>query len=184
MLSNADVIALISFPIVVFLLFFLTVRFAVECGRRLAHVEEEDVAAQENKKEERRRELKESISNRLIVKEWVSDDPQTESTEGDQDTSVPSQEMVETPQSPAPTINSSPASCEMGSEDCEPLAAEEEMVGCAICLSNFKPQQLVCESNNPSCRHIFHKDCMVDWLVNKNDSCPMCREVYLLVKTV
>jgi hypothetical protein len=34
----------------------------------------------------------------------------------------------------------------------------------------------VCESNNPLCRHIFHKDCMVDWLTKLHVDCPTCRE--------
>jgi hypothetical protein len=138
---------------------------------------EEDAALQE---ENRILMRLESIANGLIVKEWVSpDDPPVESPEGDLDTS-PSQETVEAPQQPAPPINSSPTSCAAGSDDCESLAMEEEMAGCAICLSQFQSQQLVCESNNPSCRHVFHKDCMVDWLMKHHDECPMCREVYLV----
>jgi hypothetical protein len=97
----------------------------------------------------------------------------------------PSAEAVEAPQPLSPPINSfSPASCAMGSDDCDSLAGDDEMAGCAICLSPFKPQQLVCESDNPSCRHIFHKDCMVDWLMKLHDDCPMCREAYLLQATV
>jgi hypothetical protein len=143
--------------------------------RKIASVEvEQDVVSQESK-EERSRKRKESIANGLIVKEWVPDDPPVESTEGDQD-NPPPQETAEAPQ-----INLSPASCVMlGSDDCEPLAGEEEMAGCAICLSHFKPQQLVCESNNASCQHVFHKDCMIDWLMKQHETCPMCREVYLL----
>jgi hypothetical protein len=139
---------------------------------------EEEVAAQESEEERRV-----NIAKGLNVKEWVPDDaPVEESTEGDEDT-PPSGETVEAPQPAAPPINTAPASCVMlGSDDCEPLAGveEEEMAGCAICLSHFKPQQLVCESNNASCQHVFHKDCMVDWLMKHQDSCPMCREVYLL----
>jgi hypothetical protein len=144
----------------------------------------EDAASQESEEDMIRR--KESIAKELIVKEWVPpDDPPVESTEGDLDT-PPSQKTVEAPQPPAPPINSSPTSCAVGSDDCESLAGEEEeeeMAGCAICLSQFKPQQLVCESNNASCQHIFHKDCIVDWLMKRHNNCPMCREVYLL-KTV
>jgi hypothetical protein len=133
-------------------------RFALQ-----VHVEE-DAAAQET--EEERRKRKESISNGLNVKEWVPDDPPIEeSAEGE------------------PRINSSSASCAKGGVDCDPLVREEETAGCAICLSQFKSQQFVCESNNSSCRHIFHKDCMVDWLMKNHEECPMCREVYL-VKTV
>jgi hypothetical protein len=143
---------------------------------------EQDVASQEDSKDEMKLKRKEYISNGLNVKEWLPDDPPAESTdEGDQDT-PPSGEAVEVPQPQAPPPNLSPAACVMGSDDCESLAGEEEMAGCAICLSHFKPQQLVCESTNSSCQHVFHKDCMVDWLMLKHhDTCPMCREVYLLI---
>jgi hypothetical protein len=144
----------------------------------------EAAVASKKSKEERRRERKELILNGLIVNEWVPDDLPVDSTEGDQDTPATLGEAVEASQSPAPPINSSPASCVMGSDDCDSLTGEEEeMEGCAICLSHFKPQQLVCESNNSSCQHVFHKDCMVDWLMKRHDNCPMCREVYVL-KTV
>jgi hypothetical protein len=129
-------------------------------------------------KEERRRKRRELIYNGLIIKEWLPVDPQVESTTEDQDTPTPG-EAVEAPQPPPPLINSSPVSCEMGSDDCESLDGEEEMAGCAICLRHFKPHQFVCVSNNSSCQHVFHKDCMVDWLMKDHNECPMCREVYL-----
>jgi hypothetical protein len=112
--------------------------------------------------------------------EWVPDDaPVVQSTESDQD-NPPSGEAVEASQPPAPLINSSLVSCAMGSDDCKSSAGEGEIADCAICLSHFKPQQLVCESNNSSCQHVFHKDCMVDWLMKKHNDCPLCREVYLI----
>jgi hypothetical protein len=152
--------------------------------------DEGDVETQEID-EERKRIRKESISKGLNVKEWMPNDLPVESTGGDEGDAPPSQETVEVPQPPEPPINSSPASCAMGSDDCDSVAGDddcdslageeaEETDGCAICLSEFKPQQLVCESNNSSCQHIFHKDCMVDWLMKNHDECPMCREVYLI----
>jgi hypothetical protein len=107
------------------------------------------------------------------------------SDDRDVENTPPSGEVVEASQPLAaePIHSSSSASCAMGGADCDPLVREEETAGCAICLSQFKSQQLVCESNNSSCRHIFHKDCMVDWLMKNHEECPMCREVYL-VKTV
>jgi hypothetical protein len=161
---------------------------ANEAGADLEEVVSPDSKEERRRsKAERRRKRREFISNGLIVKEWVPlDDPQVESTEGDQDT-PPAGEAVEATQPPAPPINSSLVSCAMGSDDCESLDGsldgEEEMAGCAICLRHFKPQQLVCVSNNTSCQHVFHKDCMVDWLMKDHDECPMCREFYLL-KTV
>jgi hypothetical protein len=164
------------------LLVILSSFLAICSKMALTEVEEIDTTSQESK-QERRRERKESILNELNVKEWMPDDTSVMSTEGDEDTS-PSGDAVDAPQSaPALPINSSPASCAMGSNDCESLVGEEEMAGCAICLSHFEPQQLVCESNNSSCQHVFHKECMVDWLMKHHDTCPMCREVYLL-KTV
>jgi hypothetical protein len=170
------------FSIAVFGLFLLIVVCAV-LGEKLIFQQaqvEADVVSDESK-EERKRKRKVQISNGLIVYEWVPDEPPVESTEGDhQDTPSPG-EAVEAPQPPAPPINSSPASCVMGSDDCESIAGEDdEMAGCAICLSHFKPQQLVCKSNNSLCQHVFHKDCMVDWLMKRHDNCPMCREVYVL----
>jgi hypothetical protein len=50
---------------------------------------------------------------------------------------------------------------------------------CAICLAAYGNRQEVCESNNPSCRHVFHKFCMCAWL-EKHNECPVCRQVYLL----
>jgi hypothetical protein len=151
-------------------------------------VAEEDVASQDRKEEMRSdstRNRMAFILNGLIVKEWVPPNDQlVESMEGHQDNPVLSGEAVEASQPPAIEINSSLVSCAIGSDDCESLAGEEEMAGCAICLSHFKPQQLVCESNNSSCRHIFHKDCMIDWLTKNHDDCPMCREVYLPQTTV
>jgi hypothetical protein len=183
--TRVNVVGLIIFPLLVTGLCLLAVIHArLREKQELALAQaEEDLVSQESKEESRQKRI-ESISNGLIVKEWVPpEDPPVESTEGDQDTS-PSSEAVRAPHIPAPPINySSPASCAMGSDDCESLAGEEEMAGCAICLSHFKPQQLVCESNNSSCQHVFHKDCMVDWLMKRHDNCPMCREVYLL-KTV
>jgi hypothetical protein len=141
--------------------------------------------AEQEIKEAKKSKQKESISMGLIVKEWVPDNATVESTstEEKQDTphSPSGEAVLEAPApAPAPLINSSPASCVIGSDDCEFFAGEEDMAGCAICLSPFKTQQLVCESNNSSCQHVFHKDCMVDWLMKRHDNCPMCREVYLL----
>jgi Ring finger domain len=48
--------------------------------------------------------------------------------------------------------------------------------GCAICLSSFKINQLVCESDG-QCAHMFHVDCMKQWLLC-HDTCPLCRVTY------
>jgi hypothetical protein len=173
--------ALTVFSVLVFGICFVIVVLGL-CRQLTIQDAEREESTSHERKQERRRLRRQFVSNGLIVKEWLPVDPQVESTTGDQDT-PPSGETAEAKQPPAPPINSSLASCAMGSDDCESIAGEEEMAGCSICLSHFKPQELVCESNNSSCQHVFHKDCMVDWLMKYHDDCPMCREVYLL-KTV
>jgi hypothetical protein len=182
--AQINVVGLIVFSFLLFGLCFVIAVFASLRDKRASHQAqvEADVASHE-RKEERKRIRKEFILNGLIVSEWVSDDALVESTTGGQDTPPSGEEAADAPQPPAPPTNSTSASCVMGSDDCESLAEEDEMAGCAICLSHFRPQQLVCKSNNSSCQHVFHKDCMVDWLMKRHESCPMCREVYLL-KTV
>ena len=36
---------------------------------------------------------------------------------------------------------------------------------CSICLSEFNLHQQICWSSNPECTHVFHSDCMIQWLV-------------------
>jgi hypothetical protein len=178
--------ALTVFGVLVFGFCFLIVGLVVCKNLTLAEEAVEaarEATASHERKQERRRKRREFVSNGLIVKEWAPVEPQVESTATEDQDTPQYGETAEAPQPPVPPINSSLTACSMGSEDCESLDGDEEMAGCSICLSHFKPQQLVCESYNSSCQHVFHKDCMVDWLMKYHDNCPMCREVYLL-KTV
>ncbi|KAL6606981.1 hypothetical protein ACP70R_042634 [Stipagrostis hirtigluma subsp. patula] len=43
---------------------------------------------------------------------------------------------------------------------------------CAICLDELRQGQLCSEV--PSCRHVFHRDCISIW-AKSNGSCPLCR---------
>jgi hypothetical protein len=36
---------------------------------------------------------------------------------------------------------------------------------CSICLSEYELSQSICWSNNHQCTHVFHTDCMIQWLV-------------------
>jgi hypothetical protein len=38
---------------------------------------------------------------------------------------------------------------------------------CAICLEEYHEYEKVCWSSNPSCPHVFHLDCVMDWFVTK-----------------
>lgn len=50
---------------------------------------------------------------------------------------------------------------------------------CSICLNEYEDADVVSKSYNDKCLHIFHKDCIVEWLLNHSD-CPCCRHPYIL----
>eukprot|EP00980_Cylindrotheca_fusiformis_P008385 scaffold1772_cov80-Cylindrotheca_fusiformis.AAC.13 len=45
---------------------------------------------------------------------------------------------------------------------------------CAICLQGYEAGQTICTAKTTQCNHVFHQDCMEEWLKD-HDSCPMCR---------
>lgn len=45
---------------------------------------------------------------------------------------------------------------------------------CSICLEDIQPKQ---ETEVDTCKHIFHRTCMVKWLEKNNITCPYCRHV-------
>lgn len=46
---------------------------------------------------------------------------------------------------------------------------------CCICLDKYEPGETICASKNPECTHVFHKDCVMDWLMKNHNQCPLCR---------
>lgn len=52
--------------------------------------------------------------------------------------------------------------------------------GCPICFATFEDGELVSVSNNAECSHMFHRDCITEWLLKQDGStCPVCRRIYL-----
>ncbi len=51
-------------------------------------------------------------------------------------------------------------------------------MSCAICLIDYEEGDQICFSHNPSCKHHFHRECIMSWLKN-HDACPCCRQDYL-----
>jgi Ring finger domain len=55
---------------------------------------------------------------------------------------------------------------------------------CSICLEDFAEGDTVAQSSNSLCRHSFHQDCIVSWLVLRQHSfCPCCRRPFLCLPT-
>ena len=47
---------------------------------------------------------------------------------------------------------------------------------CAICLERYRPGCIVSWSSNNECQHVFHRDCILLWLLEKEKwECPCCR---------
>jgi len=49
---------------------------------------------------------------------------------------------------------------------------------CAICIQKYKDGDDICWSRNDKCHHVYHLNCMVEWLM-RHDDCPMCRQLFL-----
>lgn len=50
---------------------------------------------------------------------------------------------------------------------------------CLICLNGYKVGETVASSFNIDCIHCYHKDCILEWLVRTNTTCPVCRREFL-----
>ena len=44
---------------------------------------------------------------------------------------------------------------------------------CPICLDNFIENKNIIKTE---CKHFFHEFCIYEWVYNKNNSCPVCRD--------
>ena len=49
---------------------------------------------------------------------------------------------------------------------------------CVICLNPYEKGEEVSWSMNNRCNHLFHRECIVEWLV-EHDDCPICRNNFL-----
>ena len=68
-------------------------------------------------------------------------------------------------------------------DNTEAVAREESRLlppTCAICLTIYQPQCYVSWSPNKECQHAFHRDCILMWLLKKDEPlCPCCRRPFI-----
>lgn len=58
--------------------------------------------------------------------------------------------------------------------DALPRAHPKDAAGkvCAVCLDSFRRDDLI--TLLPPCKHIFHKECISKWLLERHRTCPLC----------
>lgn len=60
----------------------------------------------------------------------------------------------------------------------EEEAGGDNSKACAICLDEYAEGDDVCASFNRRCKHVFHRSCIIDWLMS-DDTCPCCRQNFI-----
>eukprot|EP00980_Cylindrotheca_fusiformis_P015097 scaffold4160_cov86-Cylindrotheca_fusiformis.AAC.5 len=46
---------------------------------------------------------------------------------------------------------------------------------CCICLEPYLPGDTICTAMTSFCDHVFHQDCIFEWLERDHVQCPLCR---------
>lgn len=86
------------------------------------------------------------------------------------------------------TLQQQPSSEAETADDIELAVRRSSMVSegtvsehqCAICLDKLDSEDMVGKSPNPKCCHVYHQDCIFEWLL-VNEHCPECRRDYLSI---
>jgi hypothetical protein len=64
------------------------------------------------------------------------------------------------------------------SKSLEKNATDETNVAkpeCMICLSPYEMGETIAWAKAEECVHVFHKECITEWLLKDHDDCPLCR---------
>jgi hypothetical protein len=54
---------------------------------------------------------------------------------------------------------------------------------CTICLEEYQVGEDIAWSRNPSCHHVYHKNCVLE-LLEDHDECPTCRQSYYVFSDI
>ena len=58
------------------------------------------------------------------------------------------------------------------------LLPKENIPRCSICLESYNEGNEVTWSPNENCTHVFHKACIIEWLIEQ-EKCPCCRHFFM-----
>jgi Ring finger domain len=72
--------------------------------------------------------------------------------------------------------------CDTEDEDDDDDYSSVQQMGreCPICFEEFRVGQVISFSANPECSHVFHHECIKEWLL-RHINCPFCRKVCMHV---
>jgi hypothetical protein len=59
-------------------------------------------------------------------------------------------------------------------DDDDALCRANASTVCAICRRGYRANEALCWSKDPGCDHVFHRQCLEDWIAAGNDVCPLC----------
>uniref|UniRef100_A0A7R9Z5C7 RING-type domain-containing protein n=1 Tax=Pseudictyota dubia TaxID=2749911 RepID=A0A7R9Z5C7_9STRA len=125
---------------------------------------------------------KQFVNENLVTKELTAGDVAPVNENGDENATTHSVRSLGSIKERSDFVQSSVRSLEV--RMAERVSSEKEKSimysdgVCTICLEDYVEGDIVCTSSNPDCAHIFHADCMTDWLMGHED-CPNCRLKYL-----
>ena len=64
------------------------------------------------------------------------------------------------------------------------LKTKERPISCPICHDEYQEDDQIAFSDNDECKHHFHTDCIMEWMMKGNDDCPMCRNIYVHIESL
>jgi len=171
------ILLMIVFSLVIVVLFCIALSFAITKHLDSLSAQQARRAATTPRQMHYLAKRRELIASKLIVREWVVDVEMSTNTSDDE--SAVNRESVKASDKLVIKSDSELTETASSNEDVSDDEALWDESSCPICFSPFKKDDLVCESNNFACIHVFHKDCVVPWL-EKHEECPLCRNTYIL----
>lgn len=60
----------------------------------------------------------------------------------------------------------------------EETTTESEEI-CCVCLDGYSEGDIICTPKQEDCDHVFHRECIHEWIKQNHDCCPLCRVVLI-----